>query len=289
MIRCRPIATKGSRGSSLKTNSKVREVREKSVIDSPRDNEHDSSLSRSHEKTPQQEERKVEREEEIEKRKRERRKREKRKKERREKARRERKRENRKRKIERESRKREIEKESRKREKKERRKRERNEESEGEEDDFCSLPPQFEEMSNQLQVYNWLVAHPEILNLTNKMLTAKSQDTGILSTTSQSQPDNSQTIQKRSRKTNYDASKKFTDYRNKYNKAIILLVKDMCEIEREIPTNISDHEVNEFISENIVIKKLLRQQLAIVNTNELKKISSLKKLIEFTCKSFKIH
>lgn len=44
------------------------------------------------------------------------------------------------------------------------------------------LPPQFEEMTNQLQICNWLVAHPEILNLANKMLTVKSQDTGTLTT-----------------------------------------------------------------------------------------------------------
>lgn len=32
-------------------------------------------------------------------------------------------------------------------------------------------------MTNQLQVCNWLVAHPEILNLANQMLNAaKSQD-----------------------------------------------------------------------------------------------------------------
>ncbi|CAB5355541.1 unnamed protein product [Rhizophagus irregularis] len=42
----KPTATKGSRGSSLKTNSKVREVREKSIIDSPHDNEHESSNER---------------------------------------------------------------------------------------------------------------------------------------------------------------------------------------------------------------------------------------------------
>ncbi|PKK68504.1 hypothetical protein RhiirC2_713339 [Rhizophagus irregularis] len=267
----KPTATKGSRGSSLKTNSKVREVREKSIIDSPHDNEHESSnerevraqhdeadylesLSRSREKTPQQEEREIEREEEIERRERER------EREKRERARRERERENREREIERESREKEIE-----REKRGRRERERNEENESEKDNFHFLPPQFEEMSNQLQVCNWLIAHPEILNLANKMLTAKSQDTGILSMTSQPQPNNLiykifglEPFKKEAEKLAHDASKKFTDYRNKYNESIILLVKDMREIEREIPTNISDHEVNEFIFEDVVVKKLLR-------------------------------
>ncbi|RGB37594.1 hypothetical protein C1646_756663 [Rhizophagus diaphanus] len=195
-----------SRSSSLKTNSKVREVREKSVIDSPRDNEHESSNEREvraqHDEADYLEkEREVEREEEIE-----------------------------------------------------RRERERNEESEDEEDDFRSLPPQFKKMSNQLQVCNYL-----------------------------------EPFKREAEKLTHDTSKKFTDYRNKYNEAIILLVKDMHEIEREIPTNISDHKVNKFISEDIVIKKLLRRQLAVVDTNKLKKISSLKKLIEFTHKSFKIH
>ncbi|CAB4392585.1 unnamed protein product [Rhizophagus irregularis] len=186
----KPTATKGSRGSSLKTNSKVREVREKSIIDSPHDNEHESSnerevraqhdeadylesLSRSREKTPQQEEREIEREEEIERRERER------EREKRERARRERERENREREIEREK---------------------------------------------QL-IYKIFGLEP---------------------------------FKKEAEKLAHDASKKFTDYRNKYNESIILLVKDMREIEREIPTNISDHEVNEFIFEDVVVKKLLR-------------------------------
>ncbi|GES75384.1 hypothetical protein GLOIN_2v1571258 [Rhizophagus clarus] len=50
-----------------------------------------------------------------------------------------------------------------------------------------------------------------------------------------------------------DASKKFTDYRNKFNEAIILLVKDMQGTNREF----SDHEVNEYISEEVVVKKIL--------------------------------
>ena len=47
--------------------------------------------------------------------------------------------------------------------------------------------------------------------------------------------------------------------------------------------------MNEFISEEVVIKKILRRQLAVVNTNELKKMDSLEKLIEFARETFKIH
>ncbi|GBB92001.1 hypothetical protein RclHR1_01950013 [Rhizophagus clarus] len=75
------------------------------------------------------------------------------------------------------------EKERRERDRMEREKeeRERNEESESDQDD---IPPQFEEMTNQLQICNWLIANPEILNLANQMLTAKSQDIGVSKTAS---------------------------------------------------------------------------------------------------------
>lgn len=39
-------------------------------------------------------------------------------------------------------------------------------------------------MTNQLQICNWLIANPEILNLANQMLTAKSQDIGVSKTAS---------------------------------------------------------------------------------------------------------
>lgn len=44
------------------------------------------------------------------------------------------------------------------------------------------MPSQFEDITNQLQVCNWLVDHPDILRLANQMLSSKSQDIGTTST-----------------------------------------------------------------------------------------------------------
>ena|GEM_PF-4538464 len=52
-------------------------------------------------------------------------------------------------------------------------------EIEDEEDKEDSPPPQFEEMTNQLQVCNWLVKHPNILRLANEMLAAKKSQTSL--------------------------------------------------------------------------------------------------------------
>jgi hypothetical protein len=52
---------------------------------------------------------------------------------------------------------------------------------------------------------------------------------------------------------------------------------------------VTDAEVIEFISEDVVTKRILRRQLAVVEMNELKKKNSLEKLIEFSRESFKIH
>lgn len=40
------------------------------------------------------------------------------------------------------------------------------------------MPSQFEDMTNKLQVCNWLVTRPDILRLANQMLSSKSQDIG---------------------------------------------------------------------------------------------------------------
>jgi hypothetical protein len=48
------------------------------------------------------------------------------------------------------------------------------------------IPPQFESATNQLQICNWLVAHPNILKLANDMLAASSASTSSTSTSSSS-------------------------------------------------------------------------------------------------------
>lgn len=47
--------------------------------------------------------------------------------------------------------------------------------------------------------------------------------------------------------------------------------------------------MNDFISEEVVTKRILKRQLAVVDTNELKKMDSFEKLIEFARETFKIH
>src|SRR2546429_5716242 len=48
------------------------------------------------------------------------------------------------------------------------------------------IPPQFEAATNQLQICNWLVAHPNILKLANDMLAASTASTSSTSTSSTS-------------------------------------------------------------------------------------------------------
>ena len=56
-----------------------------------------------------------------------------------------------------------------------------------------------------------------------------------------------------------------------------------------IQGNLTNEIVNEFISEEIVIEKILKRQIGAVNVNELRINGSLEKLIEFSQESFKIH
>src|SRR6266513_1876560 len=52
------------------------------------------------------------------------------------------------------------------------------------------IPPQFEAATNQLQICNWLVAHPNILKLANDMLAASTASTSTSSTSPSSVSDN---------------------------------------------------------------------------------------------------
>ena len=53
--------------------------------------------------------------------------------------------------------------------------------------------------------------------------------------------------------------------------------------------NVTDEEVDEFVSEDVVTKKILRRQLAAVDDNKLRKNNSLEKLIKLARESFKAH
>lgn len=53
--------------------------------------------------------------------------------------------------------------------------------------------------------------------------------------------------------------------------------------------NLTDEIVKEFISEEIVTKKILKRQLEAVDIGKLKRGDALEKLIELSRESFKVH
>lgn len=53
--------------------------------------------------------------------------------------------------------------------------------------------------------------------------------------------------------------------------------------------NLTDEIVNEFISEEIVTKKILKRQLEAVDIGKLRRGDALEKLIELSRESFKVH
>ncbi|GET02368.1 hypothetical protein GLOIN_2v1480316 [Rhizophagus clarus] len=90
-----------------------------------------------------------------------------------------------------------------------------NDESESEEE----IPVQFGAMTNQLQICNWLVLHPSVLHLANKMLDAstKQPSTNLPLTTSTSSPSDNDNYLKEFRqivKSGYTESSDPTDEEN---------------------------------------------------------------------------
>ncbi|GES98502.1 protein split ends isoform X4 [Rhizophagus clarus] len=261
---------------------------------------------------PEQEERNIEKErrenekKEMERRDKERREKERREKERREKERREKER--------RERDRREKDKEQEKNE---------NDESESEEE----IPVQFGAMTNQLQICNWLVLHPNVLHLANKMLDAstKQPSTNLPLTTSTSSPsdnDNYRLIdeemkcfflrtrnlpdhafdkitqkifghdayQSVAKSINERYHKSFSDYRYQLKNVLSTLVKEFRQIVESGYTESSDptdEKVNNFISRKVVLKRILSRYVSAIDFTKLSE-TSLDKLIEFFKKSFKI-
>ncbi|GES87921.1 protein split ends isoform X4 [Rhizophagus clarus] len=205
---------------------------------------------------PEQEERNIEKERrENEKKEMERRDKERREKERREKERREKER---------------REKERRERDRREKdKKQEENENDESESEEEILV--QFGAMTNQLQICNWLVLHPSVLHLANKMLDAstKQPSTNLPLTTSTSSPsdnDNYRLI---------DEEMKLKEFRQ---------IVESGYTESSDPT---DEEVNNFISREVVLKRILSRYVSAIDFTELSE-TSLDKLIEFSRKCFKI-
>ncbi|GES87164.1 hypothetical protein GLOIN_2v1488591 [Rhizophagus clarus] len=174
----------------------------------------------------------------------------------------ERKREERKREERREKREERREKERRERDRREKDKEQEeneNDESESEEE----IPVQFDAMTNQLQICNWLVLHLSVLHLANKMLDAstKQPSTNLPLTTSTSSPSDNDNYLKEFRQ-----------------------IVESGYTESSDPT---DEEVNNFISREVVLKRILSRYVSAIDFTKLSE-TSLDKLIEFFRKCFKI-
>ncbi|GBB89398.1 hypothetical protein RclHR1_16070004 [Rhizophagus clarus] len=108
---------------------------------------------------------------------------------------------------------------------------------------------------NNLKICNFLVTHPHILHLANKML---EMDSGSGSTSLTSSA---------------DVSAKY-----------IYFVPNSLKV---ITGSLSNKEIKDYIDEHFV-QKLLNRQLAAVNLSEMKKIGSFDTLIDFIRETFKV-
>ncbi|GES74169.1 protein split ends isoform X5 [Rhizophagus clarus] len=189
------------------------------------------------------------------------------------------------------------EKERREKERRERGKKEKDKEQEENENDESEseeeIPVQFGAMTNQLQICNWLVLHPSVLHLANKMLDAstKQPSTNLPLTTSTSSP---------SDKNNYrliDEEMKclFLRTRNLPDHAFDKITQKIFGhnayqsvangyTKSSDPT---DEKVNNFISREVVLKRILSRYVSAIDFTKLSE-TSLDKLIEFSRKCFKI-
>ncbi|GES98547.1 protein split ends isoform X4 [Rhizophagus clarus] len=230
--------------NSSRDYNKERDERREEGSEHEQDNLHGQDVDIGEDMLPEQKERNIEKERrENEKKEMERRDKERREKERREKERRE--------------------KERREKERRERDRREKDKEQEENENDESEseeeILVQFGAMTNQLQICNWLVLHPSVLHLENKMLDAltKQPSTNLPLTTSTSSPS--------------DNVKSISYFENGYT-------------ESSDPT---DEEVNNFISREVVLKRILSRYVSAIDFTKLSE-TSLDKLIEFSRKCFKI-
>ncbi|UZO19140.1 uncharacterized protein OCT59_010440 [Rhizophagus irregularis] len=189
------------------------------------------------------------------------------------------------------------------------------------------IPVQFDAMTYQLQICNWLVLHPSVLHLANKMLDAstKQPSTNLpltTSTSSSSDNDNYRLIdeemkclflqtrnppdhafdkitqkifghdayQSVAKSINERYHKSFSDYRYQLKNVLSTLVKEFRQIVESEYTESSDptdEEVNNFISREVVLKRILSRYVSAIDFTKLSE-TSLDKLIEFSRKCFKI-
>ncbi|GES72557.1 hypothetical protein GLOIN_2v1488591 [Rhizophagus clarus] len=170
-----------------------------------------------------------------------------------------------------------------------------NDESESEEE----IPVQFGAMTNQLQICNWLVLHPSVLHLANKMLDAstKQPSTNLPLTTSTSSPsdnDNYRLIDEEMKclflRTRNPPDHAFDKITQKILGMMLIKAKRIRQIVKSGYTESSDptdEEVNNFISREVVLKRILSRYVSAIDFTKLSE-TSLDKLIEFSRKCFKI-
>ncbi|GBC18148.2 protein split ends isoform X6 [Rhizophagus irregularis DAOM 181602=DAOM 197198] len=253
---------------------------------------------------PEQEERNIEKERrENEKKEMERRDKERREKERREKERREKERREKERREKERREKERREKERRERDRRERDRREQDKEQEENENDESEseeeIPVQFGAMTNQLQICNWLVLHPSVLHLANKMLDAstKQPSTNLpltTSTSSSSDNDNYRLIDEemkclflRTRNPPDHAFDKITQkifghdaYQSVAKSINERYHKSFSDYRYQLKNVLSTLKVN-------IRKRILSRYVSAIDFTKLSE-TSLDKLIEFSRKCFKI-
>ncbi|GES77682.1 protein split ends isoform X4 [Rhizophagus clarus] len=256
--------------NSSRDYNKERNERREEGSEHEQDNLHRQDVDIGEDMLPEQEERNIEKERrENEKKEMERRDKERREKERREKERRE--------------------KERREKERRERDRREKDKEQEENENDESEseeeIPVQFGAMTNQLQICNWLVLHPSVLHLANKMLDAstKQPSTNLPLTTSTSSPSDNDNY----RLIDEEMKCLFLRTRNPPDHVVAKSINERYQSGYTESSDPTDEEVNNFISREVVLKRILSRYVSAIDFTKLSE-TSLDKLIEFSRKCFKI-
>ncbi|GBC40033.2 uncharacterized protein OCT59_012174 [Rhizophagus irregularis] len=205
--------------------------------------------------------------------------------------------------------------ENRERIKRRRNEREDDQDYREKEDDNYSVPPQFESMTNQLQICNWLVDHPDILQLATQMLNMK-DSTSQLALAVQ-QPAHAPSTASNEKYRLIDEEIKCLFLRSRFPPGLVfekLVRKIFPEFETYSSTaksiidrcrkSFSDYryqlrvggtitetetqvEITNFISCEVAIKRILNRYFSAVDISEISEIS-MDKLIEFSRECFSI-
>ncbi|GES95909.1 trinucleotide repeat-containing gene 6C protein [Rhizophagus clarus] len=212
----------------------------------------------------------------------------------------------------------------------ERVKRRRNERGkDDDDDDNYSVPPQFESITNQLQICNWLVENPAILQLATQMLNMKdtSQLALAVHASSASSASSEHVNHEKYRLIDEEIKclflrsrfpschlfdklvrkvfpeleayssmarsivdrcrRSFSDYRYQLRVSIEELVREFQSKSERRGTTVSEVEINDFISRDVIIKRIFNQYFTAVDVSEIPEIT-INKLIEFSKECFNI-